>query len=1284
MTSQPSEVKTDKFAHLHVHTQFSMLDGLGSVDEYVLKAKEHGQKHLAITDHGTLCGLPEFYNTTRKHGIEPVLGSEFYFVEDAGRAKEEKDNNRYHVVMLAKGLRGYQSLAELSTESNRAFYYKPMIDRTMLESLERPEDFVVLSGCAGSVISQAIIDGDIDKAEAEVMWWRETFPNFYMELQHHDTEFDRNLNRGLVKLAKKYGLPWVITNDPHFVEAEDAKHHEVLLAVQTNADIDDPNRFRFDGEGYHLKTRAEMLKAFRQYGKEVWREGARNTLKIAEECYVRIPDWEARTWHIPKYARVKNSYKELKRLTIQGLRERGMMDEPEYVEQAKHELKVFKETNLADFMLITRECIEWAREQDIPVGPGRGSVCGTLVGFLIGIHKIDPIRYGLRFDRFLNPARPKMPDIDTDFGQARREEMFTHVEEEYGAENTVHVAAFQRMRMKRAFQSIGKAHGISFTDRIEISKMLSDDEEVEDTLPIEVQEAYPELAAQLVRLAGVKSSVSAHPAGVIIADPRDDIRKLVPEMWIASSKRWVGQYDLEAVEDMGLLKQDFLGLRTLDTIQECTKLIEARTGERVDPDSWMPDEEEHDRRIYSMCAKGRTAGVFQMEGPVNQRGCREVRPRSFEDLVSVTSLYRTGPIQAGYPKQFNENRVNGKSSIEYPHPLLKPILEDTWGVILYQEQVMTIAEVLAGFSQERVDDIKEAIKHKKSALMVSLEPEFVKGCSDTHNIPEHISKAIWKDIEGYSGYCLTGDVTIERAFFNEHSDPSSDDTFFHKHIKIEDLYKRWHLDTKNRKFLRKRGLKIRALVDGVIKVGRCIDVVENGVQPVWKITLADGKHITSTAGHRHLTPGGWVEARNLNVGSKLVVDSEVQAEKQTNTIYWDGEGLGRGWYSHRTPERSMAADGYMRPVDHGHSTALRLVTEELPDHCERCGATKEDGTILDRAHLDGDRTNNTRENVQRLCRRCHKAHDRDSVVHNWKRGTLPQAVQIVAIESAGEQQTYDLVMEDEGHNFLANGILTHNSYNRSHAVAYTFVTYQTARLKLLYPMEFISALVRTVPNSKQGKEKRSTYLKEALRRGIKVLPPDINISADKATPDYEANAIRFGLTDIAGVGAAAMKKIEEGRPEGGYTSFEELADVVRNKGTMNALANASALESIGIPGDESETERLLAWTFRDRMAKYRKKYKDRVRLPQRDGQEVILMGELFKATRGSTKTGKPYMTWKIRWSLTESFDVRLWSETMSLWKIPEGSIVIVQGEWESRWLNVSIGDPGRVRLVRRG
>lgn len=949
-----------------------------------------------------------------------MIGEEFYFVDavDYRPAKGEGQPERYHMTVLARGHEGYKVLAELSTEAHRHYYYKPVIDETILESLgDAAQHLTVLSGCAGSRLSSKLLAEDTDAAAAELMWWRETFPHYYIELMHHDTAFDRRLNEALIDLAKKYDVPWVITNDPHYVIPEDECHHDTLLAIQTAADIDDPNRFRFDGTGYHLKSRKEMRRGFvRNYGEDIWKPGVKTTNQVAKDCYTRIPAWESRVWQIPKFPDTEDAYKTLRKLTLQALRDRGLDDKPEYVDQAKEELRVFKQTGISDFLLITRDGIEYAKSVGIPVGPGRGSVCGTLVGFLIGLHKIDPIKYKLSFPRFLNPARPKMPDIDTDFGQRRRIEMFEYTTAKYGEDNVVKVCVYGRMKVKKSFQSLAKAHGVQYQDRNRLSAEIVEDDDGTFLLPAEITERYPSLAEQLTRLNGVKVSVGAHPAGVIIADPAVKIREQVPEMWIASSKKFVGQYDLDAVEHMGLMKQDYLGLRTLDTIDECVQLIKTTRSIDLDPDSWVPDEEEGDDEVYKMLAKGRTHGVFQMEGPTNQRGCRDVKPKNYEDIVSITSLYRTGAISAGFPKIFNANRRNDKEAIPYVHPALKPILGETWGVVLYQEQVMEFGEKLAGFDMLQVDDIKEAIKHKKSDLLQSMKTPFIRGCMRHSGMSKAQAAECWRYIEGYSGY----------------------------------------------------------------------------------------------------------------------------------------------------------------------------------------------------------------------------------------------------------------------------------GYNRSHAVAYTFLTYQTARLKKFYPAEFIAALLRTV----EDKDKRDGYLREAIEVGLKILPPDVNVSEAGAVPvrsDWFADpettpvdAIRLGFTDYAGIGDKVAAKIVKARPEGGYPDAAAVEKAVNNTGTMRILNEGSAMESLGVPGNVTRTEMLLNWTFQDRMEPVRRKYRDVIDLPRHDDEPCTIIGEIVGITKGMTKqSGKPYLTWKVRYSITKAFDIRLWSETERHWSLPKGSIVQVSGTWEGRWQNISVGSPRMVKVIKR-
>jgi DNA polymerase III subunit alpha len=1009
-------LRTD-WVGLHNHSEGSFLDGIGTVAEYAAEAARLGQPAAGLTDHGNVVQLPQFYLECKKAGIGAVLGMESYYVSSFEAAKQEKDRERAHITVLARGTKGYSVLTEFSTAQNEQFYYKPLIDRSLCEALGKDARYLtILSGCAGSQLSRYLLAGDEHAAIEELMWWRETFKHYYIEIMHHGTPFDMKLNVALLDLARRYQVPWVVTNDAHYCYEHEAIHHDLMLAIQTGKDVNDPERLRFDGEGYFYPSRNQLYRRFKAagYDREVFRRGAANSVAIAQDCVGKIKQWESKTWQIPKFPDVEDSEAELERVVKQGLRRIGKSRDPVYVQQTKDELASIARVGIWDFLLITRGEIRWALDRGIRVGPGRGSVAGSLVAYCAELHKIDPIKYGLRFDRFLNEQRPKLPDIDTDFQKSRREEVIRHAIKKYGEENTMQVAAYNSLQVKAAFNSIALAYGLTWADAHRLNKLILEMEnpetgELEFALPDEVVRNHPEVTAHLHRLAGVKRGIGAHPAGLIIAAPETQLKKQIPEMWIASSKRWVSAYDKKIIEKMGLLKQDFLGLRALDTLAECIALVKIRRNLTVEPDEWIPDEEPDDSKVYKMLAAGRTSGVFQMEGNVNQRGCRDVRPKSFEDLVSITSLYRTGPIAAGYPAQFISNRIAGKSEIEYLHPLLKPILDPTWGVILYQEQVMDIGEKLAGFDMGQVDDIKEAIKDKSSSSMDTMRPMFIKGCKRANSIDRDTASAIWDIIAGYAGY----------------------------------------------------------------------------------------------------------------------------------------------------------------------------------------------------------------------------------------------------------------------------------GYNRSHAVAYTMLTYQTARLKYLYPVEFYTALLRSVPNDKDNAERRDGYIRDAIAEsGAIIEPADVNASDVKAWPAMDRDAIRFGLADLKGIGAVQARKVVRSRPSSGYSAVEQVAEAVNNTGIMSILERASALECLGIKGDQDTTEELSRWRFRDDMTRWRRKYRRQLVPPRRDGGEVVLIGMIYKVTRGTTKTRKPYMTWKIRWSVTEAWDVRMWSGSCErMWDLKEGSVVKVTGEWQRKWLNVTVERVADIRVL---
>lgn len=738
--------------HLHNHTEYSVLDGKGKVKLYVARAKQLGMPALGIMDHGNLGGTFEHYKECLANDIEPILGEEFYFVPDAVQNKED-DAERFHIGLIARNEAGFRILCELSTESHKFFHRKPLLDRKMIEALS-PKDraqLVCLSGCANSIISKKLLKQIDGSANAELLWWKRMFKHFHIELMHHDTDFDKILNRRLLKAAARHELPWVVTNDPHYVMKEEHAHHDALLAVGTAGNLDDPNRFRFDGSGYHLRSYREMERAFiRNYGREVWKPGAAETLHIARACRTRIRAWDSRTWHIPKFPGVDEPNEELARLAWAGLRERGLDGKSKYRKRVKHELRQFKKAKMADFLLICRDNNVYADSVGIRVGPGRGSVCGTLVGYLIGIHKVDSVKYDLLFERFLNPERPKMPDIDQDFQASRRGEMIDYEIRKYGGENTMRVGAFQTMGIASAFRSLATAYGIDFKSLNRLSALIEEDTEGEVILPAEIEEGYPELHATLEAFRGLKKGLSRHPAGVIVLDENDPIKELLPIEWIPNPKVFVSQFDLKAAAGMGLMKQDFLALRTLDTIEECVRLVEERHGVTLDPDSWIPDEEEDDDKIYKMLARGRVEGVFQMEGGTNRRGIKEINCQSFEDIVACTSLYRKGPLDDKADDRFLKNKKDGK--VRVAHKSLKQFLGSTWGEMIYQEQMFEILHTLAGFSWARVDDAKTYMALKDPVLMATLKDEAVKGFMEISGMSETTAEKVWDKIQACAGY----------------------------------------------------------------------------------------------------------------------------------------------------------------------------------------------------------------------------------------------------------------------------------------------------------------------------------------------------------------------------------------------------------------------------------------------------------------------------------------------------------------------------------------------------
>lgn len=724
------QIGDSQFVHLHVHTEYSLLDGASRIKDLVLHAKELKMPAIAITDHGSMYGVIDFYQTAKKHGIKPIIGCEVYV---APRSRFEKNTAEggayYHLILLAENNEGYKNLIRLvSLAYSEGFYYKPRIDMDILRKYN--EGLICLSACIAGELPCRILRGDLDGAYALTEEFISIFgrDRFYLEMQNHGLEEERTVNEELVKIADKYRLKLVATNDLHYVRREDAECHDVLLCIQMGKTVDEPGRMKFPNDSFYLKSEEEMRVLFPERS-----EAITNTLEIAQRCNVTFDFGELflPTFELPQGFVRDADY--LKHLCEDGIGRRyGTEPSDEVYTRLAYELDVIEKMGFSSYFLIVWDFIKYAREHDIAVGPGRGSAAGSIVAYLLGISNIDPLKYQLLFERFLNPERVTMPDIDVDFCYVNRGKVIEYVAKKYGMDHVAQIITFGTMAAKAAVRDVGRALNMSYGDVDRIAKMIPN--ELGITLDkalhgnSQLREVYEQEAPikKLIDLAraleGLPRHASTHAAGIVIA--KQELTDYVP-IQVSSDGFYTTQYDKNKVEEIGLLKMDFLGLRTLTVIGDAIKLIRKSRGITVDIDAIPLDDEAACR----MLSQGETSGVFQVESSGMTSLVRELRPESFEDLIPLVALYRPGPLGSGMVTDFINGR-HGKCEIHYLHPVLEPILKDTFGVILYQEQVMQIASVMGGFTLGQADLLRRAMGKKKHDILEAQKDTFLQGASE--------------------------------------------------------------------------------------------------------------------------------------------------------------------------------------------------------------------------------------------------------------------------------------------------------------------------------------------------------------------------------------------------------------------------------------------------------------------------------------------------------------------------------------------------------------------------
>ncbi|MBD3264244.1 MAG: DNA polymerase III subunit alpha [Candidatus Omnitrophica bacterium] len=744
-------MKHADFTHLHVHTQYSLLDGACLLEKLVKKATQFKLPSLAITDHGNLFGAIRFYELCMKNGIKPIIGCEVYVAAKSRFDREGKTGEgNYHLILLTKNNQGYRNLIKLVSFSYiEGFYYKPRVDKDLLAKYH--EGLIASSACLKGEIPSLILSGKTKEAYKVADEYLNIFGkgNFYLELMENGMDEQRKVNLTLIKMSKELDIPLVATNDVHYLEDNESFAHEVLLAIQTQTTLSDPNRFRFNSDTFYFRSPQEMKNIFREVPQAI-----KNTLDITQKCNL-IMDFSK--IHLPHFPLPDGSTDDefLANICYENLKVKYPSCGEAVKNRLKHELSIIKKTGFSSYFLIIWDLVKFAKENHIPVGPGRGSAAGSIVSYLLSITDVDPLEYDLLFERFLNPKRISMPDIDIDFCYEKRAEVLEYVSRRYGEDCVAQIITFGTMLARAVVRDVGRVMGFSYSEVDKIAKMIpygvGHNINLKEALSVspELSQVYnsdartKRLIEVAMQLEGLSRHASTHAAGVVISDK--PLTERIPLIRGSEGEPVTG-FDMSSLEKTGLLKMDFLGLKTLTVIEETLKIIQRTNNKNIDIASIPLD----DKKTFSLLSRGNTIGVFQLES----RGMRDIltkiNPAKFEDLIAVLALYRPGPLGSGMVDDFIK-RKQGNKKVTYIHPKLAPILEKTYGIILYQEQIMQIVSQLAGFDIARADLLRKAIGKKIPEIMEKQKTLFIEGCKK-NNISGSVAEQIFDLIDYFSGY----------------------------------------------------------------------------------------------------------------------------------------------------------------------------------------------------------------------------------------------------------------------------------------------------------------------------------------------------------------------------------------------------------------------------------------------------------------------------------------------------------------------------------------------------
>ncbi|ABA21226.1 intein [Trichormus variabilis ATCC 29413] len=788
------------FVPLHIHSDYSLLDGASQLPELIDQAIALGMKAIAVTDHGVMYGAIELLKICRSKNIKPIIGNEMYIL-NGDLAKQERGRPKYHQVVLAKNTKGYKNLVKLTTISHlqgvqgKGIFSRPCINKDLLK--EYHEGLIVTSACLGGEIPQAILSNRPDAARKVAKWYKDVFgDDFYLEIQDHGSQEDRIVNVEIIKIARELDIKFVATNDSHYISCFDVEAHDALLCIQTGKLISEDKRMRYSGTEY-LKSGEEMKLLFRDHlTDDVIAEAIATTEEVADKIEPyhimgepRIPNYPIPSGHTP------DTYVE--EVAWQGLldklnRKSRNEVEPVYRERLEYELKMLQQMGFSSYFLVVWDYIKFARDNNIPVGPGRGSAAGSLVAYTMGITNIDPVHHGLLFERFLNPERKSMPDIDTDFCIEQRDKVIEYVTDKYGKERVAQIITFNRLTSKAVLKDVARVLNIPYGEADKMAKLIPVVRGKPTKLKVMVSDTTPEPEFKekydndprvrhwldmAMRIEGTNKTFGVHAAGVVIsADPLDEIVPLQKN----NDGSVITQYFMEDLESMGLLKMDFLGLKNLTMIQKTIDLIEEKHGFRIDPYEITSQERKAQKilakgeyktlpkdvqKTYELLESGELEGIFQLESSGMKQIVRDLKPSNIEDISSILALYRPGPLDAGLIPKFI-NRKHGRENIDYESQVLEPILNETYGIMVYQEQIMKIAQDMAGYTLGQADLLRRAMGKKKVSEMQKQQEKFIDG-STKNGVKKQVAEKLFEDMLKFAEYCLSYDtevLTVEYGF----------------------------------------------------------------------------------------------------------------------------------------------------------------------------------------------------------------------------------------------------------------------------------------------------------------------------------------------------------------------------------------------------------------------------------------------------------------------------------------------------------------------------------------